>query len=560
MSTLQSNRRTEGPGRAGWAAITVGCVIGMIGVVMLAAWQLGATFDDAAGNAWTSTATLIAVVGTVIVLALTVAVLWAVTRSTTSATRVDAAAKYLGNHNKRDVTAFTIEEAAKQAERLHATSAGPGVPIGEAVGSKTALYSTWEQVRLSVMGPRAGKTSSMAVRELVECKGPAIATSNKRDIVDLTRGPRSEIGGVRVHDLQGLIGEEPTWWWDPLSYATSVDRADELADVFIAAVTDAGSKQDAYFSGAAKKTLSAMLLAAHCGQQNVSVLLDWLSRPDNSNAVDLLAEGGFIGAATALQGQIDLTSKQRDGVFGTALEWVGFLRNRDVMRWAERQGPMDSRPHFDVAAFAGSTDTLYLISKEGAGSARALTGALTMAVLDAADKLGSRSPDMRLPRPMMATLDEAANVTRLRQLPDLYSYYGSRGIILSVFLQSWSQGVEAWGENGMKKMWSAANIRLVGAGVAEEGFLRQIAELVGSKEIVRSSTSTGRGQRSTSRSTQRERILDVSEISEMPGGRALMFASGSRAILVRLVPWWEKPYAQSVKDSKEFYESEAVTA
>lgn len=560
MTTLQSNRRTDGPGRLGWVLIAVTCTLGMIGVAVLVAWQAGAALEGTDGSPWTRTATLLAIAGIAVLLVLALAILWAVTRTSKSATRVDTAARYLGNHSKRDLAPFTTAAVEQQAERLHATAAGPGVPIGEAVGTSTALYSTWEQVRLSVMGPRAGKTSSVAVRELVECKGPAIATSNKRDIVDLTRGPRSEVGVVRVHDLQGLIGEEPSWWWDPLSYATSVDRADELADVFIAAVTDAGAKQDAYFTGAAKKTLSGMLLAAHCGQRKVSILLDWLSRPDNSDAVELLAEAGYLGSATALQGQIDLTPKQRDGVFGTALEWVGFLRNRDVLRWAERQGTADPRPHFDVDAFAGSTDTLYLISKEGAGSARALTGALTMAVLDAADKLGSRSPDMRLPRPMMATLDEAANVTRLRQLPDLYSYYGSRGIILSVFLQSWSQGVEAWGDNGMKKMWSAANIRAVGAGIAEEGFLRQVAELVGTKEIVRSSTSTGRGQRSTSRSTQRERILDVSEISEMPGGRALMFASGSRAILVRLVPWWEKPYAASVKDSKEFFEGQAVSA
>lgn len=428
------------------------------------------------------------------------------------------------------------------------------------MSTPTALYSTWEQVRLSIMGPRAGKTSSLAVRELVESRGPAIATSNKRDLVDLTRGPRSEIGQVRVHDLQGLIGEQPTWWWDPLTYATSVDRADELADVFIAAVTDAGAKQDAYFTGAAKKTLSAMLLAAQCGGDRISIILDWLSNPDRPGPVERLAADGFMEVARTLRGQISLTPKQRDGIFGTALEWVGFLRNPDVLRWAEKQGDIDPRPHFNADAFAASTDTLYLISKEGAGSARALTGALTMAVLDAADKLGSRSKDMRLPVPMMATLDEAANVTRLRQLPDLYSYYGSRGIILSVFLQSWSQGVEAWGENGMKKMWSAANIRMVGAGVAEPGFLRDLDTLVGAKEITRRSKSTGRGQRSQSTSTQRERILDVSEISEMPGGRALLFASGSRAILLRLKPWWEMPYADAVKQSKDYYEGLAVRA
>lgn len=112
----------------------------------------------------------------------------------------------------------------------------------------------------------------------------------------------------------------------------------------------------------------------------------------------------------------------------------------------------------------------------------------------------------------------------------------------------------------MKKMWSAANVRLVGAGIAEEGFLRQVADLVGTTELVRTSTSVSKGQRSTSRSTQRERILEVSEISELPSGRALLFTSGSRAILLRLVPWWEMPYADAVKASRDYYEGLAVNA
>lgn len=560
MGNLQTNRVPQGPGPAAIILGTSLLFITLLALLAATAWRVGiATSSD--GGQWSSASTAILAAGGIFLALLTVVVVWAISRTSTGRTRVDAGAKHLGN-NKRDLAGLTRKAALASAERLGAAENGPGVPLGTPVGSKEPVYSTWEQVRIAVMGPRAGKTNTVCVRELLETKGPAIATSNKRDIVDLTRGPRSEIGQVRVHDLQGLIGEEPTWWWNPLTYCTSVDRADELADVFIAAVTDAGAKQDAYFTGAAKKTLAAMLLAAACGGDRLSVILKWLSNPNSATeALTHLATGGYLEVATALRGQITLTPKQRDGVFGTAIEWVSFLRNRDVMRWAEPLGPDDTRPHFDPDAFAASTDTLYLVSKEGAGTARALTGALTMAVLDAADRLGSRSPGMRLPKPMCAVLDEAANVTRLRQLPDLFSFYGSRGIILSVFLQSWAQGVEAWGENGMKKMWSAANVRLVGSGLAEDGFLRSVAELIGSADVRRSSTSTGRGQTSTSRSIQREKIFDVAEIGEMPGmpnPRALLLASGQRAVLLRLDPWWTQPYADDVSASKDYYEGLAT--
>ena len=51
----------------------------------------------------------------------------------------------------------------------------------------------------------------------------------------------------------------------------------------------------------------------------------------------------------------------------------------------------------------------------------------------------------------MGVLDEAANVCRWRELPNLCSHYGSRGILMTL-LQSWTQGVEVWGRDGMRKL------------------------------------------------------------------------------------------------------------
>ena len=39
--------------------------------------------------------------------------------------------------------------------------------------------------------------------------------------------------------------------------------------------------------------------------------------------------------------------------------------------------------------------------------------------------------------------------------------------VLMTILQSWSQGVEVWGRDGMRKLWSAPNIKVYGGGVAE---------------------------------------------------------------------------------------------
>lgn len=56
-----------------------------------------------------------------------------------------------------------------------------------------------------VDGARAGRISCVCVPQVPKTGGPALATSNKRDIVDMTRGPRPRVGTVWVHDVQGMI-------------------------------------------------------------------------------------------------------------------------------------------------------------------------------------------------------------------------------------------------------------------------------------------------------------------------------------------------------------------
>ncbi len=445
------------------------------------------------------------------------------------------------------------------ARRLGARTASFGSPLGASVRRSRALFGSLEWVQLWIMGPRAGKTSCVGVRQILETDGPVLATSNKRDIVDLTRGPRCEVGAVWVNDLQGLVGEEPTWWWNPLSYVVDVAHADQLAGLFAAATRESGARADAYFdgagAGAGKNLLSALLLAAAVAGEPIHTVYSWLSTPDGFEPVEHLRAAGHHLPAQALEGAIRLTPNQRDGVFGTALEMASFLRNTQLLPWVTPLGPGDSRPQFDPAGFVRSRQALYLISREGRGSARALTAALTVAVVEAGEDLAATQPRGRLAVPLTCVLDEAANICRWPELPDLYSHYGSRGIIVSTFLQSWSQGVQVWGREGMDKLWSAANIRGVGSGVGEPEFLDRISRLVGDHDVLTRDQSRSRGGRSVSTRNRRERILETADLAALPRGRAVVFVSGLPPVLLKLVHWSDTPYAQNVQDSEEHYGS-----
>jgi type IV secretory pathway TraG/TraD family ATPase VirD4 len=455
----------------------------------------------------------------------------------------------------RDTAVLRAERVRARSMHLSGGAATTGSPLGRHARDGARLWSSLEWVQVWIMGPRAGKTTCVCVPQILAAPGAVVATSNKRDIVDLTRGPRSERGATWVFDPQDIVGEPATWWWNPLTAVTGIAEADQLAALFVAAQRDADSKTDAYFDNEGQALLSGLLLAAALDNRPITQVYTWLTKPDDTEPSTITGNHGYDIVSESLFAATQLTPKQRDGVYGTARAMAGFLRNDQVLSWVTHTGPDDTRPQFDPDRFVRSRQSIYVISREGRGTARALTAALTVAIVDAAEKVAGHTAGGRLPVPLTVVLDEAANVCRWPELPDLYSHFGSKGIVISTFLQSYSQGAQVWGENGMRKLWSASNIRAVGAGLAEERFLTELSHLIGDRDIVQRSTSRGGGRsgRSTSRSLHREPILPAADLAKIPQGWAVMLASGMPATVLRLEHYSATPHAAAIAASQEYY-------
>lgn len=505
-------------------------------------------FDLLGGDlAWPGTMGWVIIAGiaaVIILLATLVAV--ARHRSGRKRTRVDRAASYMGRG--RDVHTLTRKSVQASAKRFGIEDS-LGVPIGRTVGDGQLLYGSFEDMHIDIWGPRTGKTTSRAVPAILAAPGAVMVTSNKRDVVDATRDVRATAGPVWVFDPQGIAQEEPDWWWNPLSYVSDEVRAAKMAEHFAAGSRDPGARTDAFFDPAGQDLLAGLLLAAALDGRPITAVYTWLTRPSDDTAAEILRAHGYTLTADQVAGVVDSPEKQRGGVFGTAQQMASCLTNRQVSAWVTPRGVVDNRPHFDPVSFVRDGGTIYSLSKEGRGTAGPLVTALTVAVVEAAEELAARSAGGRLTTPLLGVLDEAANVCRWKELPNLYSHYGSRGIVLMTILQSWSQGVDVWGESGMKKLWSASNIKVYGGGVSESTFLEDLSRMIGDFDRLQTSTSAGRGHRSVSQQLHRERILDVADLAAMPKGRAVVLASGSRPTLIRTQPWMTGPHADQVRAS-----------
>ena len=461
--------------------------------------------------------------------------------------RIDRAARYMGSGT--EIREVTREGAAEKAARLGVTGSD-GVLVGRAVAGGVDLVTSWEDVGVCVAGPRTGKTTSQVIPAIADAPGAVVTTSNKRDVVDATRALRSSTGeDVWVFDPQGIVDEPADWWWNPLSYVTSEVKAAQLAKLLSDASRDRNSRRDAFFDGSAETLMAGLLLAAARDDLPLSQVYLWLTDVNNDDPVFILKKHGETKPAASIQQIIAAPEKQKGGIYGTAQQIMAFMINSQAVRWVERSGQADSRRQFHPADFVRSQGTLYSLSKEGGGSTGPLVTALTVAVTEAAEDYAKTQPGGRLAVPMLLVLDEAANICRWNNLPDLYSHYGSRGISIITILQSWSQGVEVWGRDGMQKLWTAANAKLYLGGVDEDQFLSSLSQLIGEYELNSRSTSRSATGTTNSYQARRERILDVSDLRSMPRGRAVLLYSGAPAILVKTVPWMAGPHAGKIKEA-----------
>lgn len=438
------------------------------------------------------------------------------------------------------VRELTPKHAARTATRLRSSLKGTkpskvpardrGVLLGDHMPSGVELRGSDEDTFVAIMAPRAGKSTSLAIPVAEEAPGALLMTSNKADVYAATVGSRSKVGITWILDTQGVAQVERQMWWDMIAQAETLEGAERLSSHFVNQITS--EQADPFWSQAAGDLLVGLFRAAYHDGGSVRDVMKWLSDPKEKAPLNILYANEPV-LAEQVDSSINIAEETQSGIYQNARTAVSALRDERVLAWVT---PDKKWPRFDPEAFALSTDTLYLLSKKG-GPASAVLAALADAVFTAAAEAGERHGG-RLPEPMRAVLDEAANICRIKDLPDLYSHLGSRGITPFVILQSYQQGVGAWGEVGMASMWSAATKKIIGVGSDDAKFAQDVSTLTGAHYVERGSYSKSKDGGSRSWSEQREQVLDPAEIRAMRKGTALLMATGMPMAQISLRPWY----------------------
>ncbi|MFD3415311.1 type IV secretory system conjugative DNA transfer family protein [Streptomyces cyaneofuscatus] len=440
--------------------------------------------------------------------------------------------------------ARSLRPSLKDAKHIEARDTG--VLLGNLQGTKHEVRMGFEDVAVAIMAPRSGKTTSLAIPSMLHAPGPVLLTSNKAagDAFTAAHEARARVGAVWTMDPQQIAHADRQMWWNPLATAKTLDGAGRLAGHFLAASVDASAQGD-FWSKAGSNILSQLLLAAALDDRPITDIMQWLAFPADRTPLDILRDHGFAAVAAQLKGTVEGPPETRDGIYETARQYAAALLNTEIAAWVT---PQKDVAEFRPADFVTSTDTLFLLSKDGGGGASALIAACGDSVMRAATAQAERAGG-RLDPPMLAILDEAANVCKISDLPDLYSHLGSRGIIPITILQSYRQGQKVWGDAGMDALWSASTVKVIGSGIDDPDFADKLSRLIGDHDVETTSTSHSESGKSTSVSMRQERILPADAIRALPKGTALCFATGMRAAMLDLRPWYAEPGAKELSEA-----------
>ena len=410
----------------------------------------------------------------------------------------------------------------------------------------TRLIATEPETSVLVIGPtRSGKTSALVVPNLLEWRGPAIVTSTKSELVDLTAAHRRGLGPVAVYDPTGEMGARAdVVTWSPLQGCDVLDVAWAVAAWLCAGLQQGGGRGDndwAHWAESGKLLIAPLLYAAAASGRTVIDVRDWIHSFDLADALELLDElshqhpgrDSDPQRAIAMLMSVDQRpEKERGTVFSTVTRIFSVFNERAVAASA-----MTS--HFDPQRFLRERGTLYLCTpRQSPERIASLFVGILMTVVTRAYATAARLPRGRLQPELGLFLDELANIVPVEELPALASQGAGRGIVLMSIVQDFSQLRVRCGADRANSILNNHGCKMVLPGVSDPETSEVIAKLVGRAEYTDVQVSHNDGKASRSYSLRHEQMASSDALRQLPDGTGVVLYRGKPPTIVRLRHWY----------------------
>jgi len=421
-----------------------------------------------------------------------------------------------------------------------------------------ALIATETETSVLVIGPtRSGKTSGIVIPNLFEWRGPAIVTSTKSELVDITGAHRQRLGPVHVYDPTGEIGDSyRSTTWSPIAGCRDLDHAWRVASWLCAGLQQGSSRSDndwAHWAESGKLLIAPLLYAAARSDRTIVDVCAWIHGFDLQTPIsaieDLILDehGGEHSdserALSMLLAVDQRPEKERGTVFSTVMRIFGVFNERAVANSA-----LTSR--FVAEELIARRGTLYLCTpRQTPERVASLFVGVLMTVVTAAYAMASRLPRGRLHTELGLFLDELANVVPIEELPALASQGAGRGVVLMSIVQDLSQLRARYGVDRANSILNNHGCKLILPGISDPETADVVARIVGRADLTDIQVSRAPdGRTSRSYTVRQAPMASPDTLRQLRDGTAIVVHRGCPPTTVQLRPWFRE--RESVRNAR----------
>ena len=438
------------------------------------------------------------------------------------------------------------------------------------LGRRGPYYvATEKETSVLVIGPtRSGKTTGLVIPNLFEWDGPAIVTSTKSELVDITGAYRQSVGPVYVYDPTGEISENyQSVTWSPITGCENLDYAWMVAAWLCAGLQQGNNKSDndwAHWAESGKLLIAPLLFcAASTGQHSIIDVRTWIHSFDLATPMTILQEmladeehpeNSDPERAIGMLMSIDQRpEKERGTVFSTVMRIFSVFNEKPVAASA-----MTSR--FNPEEFLKRKGTLYLCTpRQAPERVASLFVGILMTVVTKAYGVANGMPRGRLDPELGLFLDELANVVPIEDLPSMASQGAGRGVILMSIVQDFSQLRNRYGNDKANSILNNHGCKIVLPGISDPETTEVIAKMVGKHEYTDVQVSNNDGKTSKSYSLRQDQMATPDALRQLQDGTGIVLYRGKPPTIVRLRPWFAEKRFMELSRRRFFKNADYVS-
>lgn len=396
------------------------------------------------------------------------------------------------------------------------------------------LVATEPRASTIVIGPsQSGKTAGLAIPAILEARGPVLAVSVKRDLLDHTLAARRRGGPVWIYDPTGAGGlaDADLVGWDPVLACPDWAAARRMAHHLTSAQAASAGRDAEFWLQLAGKLIAPLALAA-AGKIGGSMrdVVGWVDSGEQTAVAELLLDLGEPEAHAAFLATCRREERTLSSVYATAEAVLAPFAEPQVLESTEL-------PQLDPRDLLDAESTLYVVapSQDQERLAPLFAGLVEHVVHAAYARAAAGRP---CEPSLLLVLDEAANTAPIRSLPQIAATAAGQGVQVVTVFQDLAQARSRYGESA-DTILANHRAKLFLSGISDGRTLDYLGRALGEEEIGYESHTRGeRGTSSRTRGTRTRRLAPADGVRGVPPGEAILVYGHLPPARLRLRPWY----------------------